>query len=437
MDYKAVFDQMHPGFFQRAYIRSLPEGEEFSEMILDLKEDAWQMHPVSCPEGIRFAVYQGDMETLLNAVRQAEEEWLPIFTGEDRYFCAFDGEKIASFCILEDMGHFEGLHIGGPGCVGTVPSYRGKGIGLEMVRRATELLKKEGFDLSWIHYTSLVSWYGRLGYQTILRWTAGGITGVRTPSRIREKIRGLVEGKAYTTDETGMSGSRILLFPDAVLKIEEYRECNEETVRVMRWLEGKIPVPKVLAYEKDEAYQYTLMSRVRGKMSCDTYYLEHPKELLRLLAEALKLLWSIDVSDCPRKCGIEEDLKEARYRVENHMTDPGTFGEDGFRNPEELLQWLEDNRPCEEPVLSHGDFCLPNIFLEGDRLSGFIDLGGTGVGDKWKDIALCYRSLKYNFDGTYGGKVYADFDPDDLFIELGIEPDPVKLRYFTLLDELF
>ena len=64
-------------------------------------------------------------------------------------------------------------------------------------------------------------------------------------------------------------------------------------------------------------------------------------------------------------------------------------------------------------------------------------LGDTGIGDKWRDIALCYRSLKHNFDGSYGGKVYPDFDPDMLFEALEIEPDWEKLRYYILLDELF
>jgi Aminoglycoside phosphotransferase len=72
-----------------------------------------------------------------------------------------------------------------------------------------------------------------------------------------------------------------------------------------------------------------------------------------------------------------------------------------------------------------------------EKLSGLIDVGDTGEGDKWKDIALCYRSLKHNFDGTYGGKVYPDFNPDKLFEALGIEPDWDKIKYFILLDELF
>ena len=118
------------------------------------------------------------------------------------------------------------------------------------------------------------------------------------------------------------------------------------------------------------------------------------------------MLWSIDLQGCPRNRTIETELEKAKFCVENNLVDvsdsePETFGKDGFENPTALLRWLQEHKPDYEPVLSHGDFCLPNVFLENGRISGFIDLGETGVGDKWRDIALCYRSLKHNFDGTY------------------------------------
>ena len=103
-----------------------------------------------------------------------------------------------------------------------------------------------------------------------------------------------------------------------------------------------------------------------------------------------------------------------------------------------MLKWLKENQPKNfEPVLSHGDFCLPNVFFQNNEFSGLIDLGETGVADKYQDIALCYRSLKHNFGGVYGGKVYKDFNPDLLFEKLEITPDWEKIRYYTLLDELF
>lgn len=268
-------------------------------------------------------------------------------------------------------------------------------------------------------------------------------TGDFADMNIPDNIKKLIEGKPYTSDDIGMSGSKIMVFDDSVLKIVNYQRENEDgVVQMMRWLDGKISVPKVIAYEKDDEYQYLLMSKVPGKMSCDEYYLEHPKELLALLAEALKMLWNVDISNCPRNRNIDAELKEAKYRVDNNLVDldnvePTTFGEGGFENPRALLKWLEGNRPNYEPVLSHGDFCLPNIFIEDGKISGFIDLGDTGIGDKWRDIALCYRSLKHNFDGTFGGKVYADFNPDMLFEALGIEADWEKLKFYILLDELF
>jgi len=80
---------------------------------------------------------------------------------------------------------------------------------------------------------------------------------------------------------------------------------------------------------------------------------------------------------------------------------------------------------------------MPNLFLNKDRFSGFIDLGNCGIADKYQDIALCYRSLLHNFAGVYTGKAYPKLDEEMFFKELGIEPDWEKIRYYILLDELF
>ena len=47
----------------------------------------------------------------------------------------------------------------------------------------------------------------------------------------------------------------------------------------------------------------------------------------------------------------------------------------------------EENKPKEELALSHGDYCLPNVFFKDGKVSGFIDLGASGVADKYLDIA--------------------------------------------------
>lgn len=175
MDYKSLFDSMHPGFFDEPGIKNLPEDREFAELILDLRRTAPEPVPYPCPDDITFGVYHGEIEKITEAVGLVDEEWIRYFLEGNRVFCAFDGDSIAAFCILEDWGMQDGLHIGGPGCVGTLPEYRKKGIGLEMVRHATNILSEEGFDISWIHYTHLRHWYEKLGYQTVLMWNSGGI----------------------------------------------------------------------------------------------------------------------------------------------------------------------------------------------------------------------------------------------------------------------
>lgn len=83
--------------------------------------------------------------------------------------------------------------------------------------------------------------------------------------------------------------------------------------------------------------------------------------------------------------------------------------------------------PKEDKVLSHGDYCFNNYFAENNQVSGYIDMGRGGVGDRYQDIALCVRELM-NYEKKY---------TELLFSHLNIEPDYEKIRYYILLDELF
>ena len=52
-----------------------------------------------------------------------------------------------------------------PGCVGTVPKFRNRGIAIEMIARVTEYLKEIGIDISFIYFTGVADWYKKLGYE--------------------------------------------------------------------------------------------------------------------------------------------------------------------------------------------------------------------------------------------------------------------------------
>ena len=178
LDYVRMFQCMHPGFFQREYIQSIPKDKEYEEMILWLKDFSVDAVKIDVPPEITFEYFRGDADKLLEAVRQVEEGWAPIYEKKPRTFCAYHGDRIVSFCIIEDMKSYENLKIGGPGCVGTVPDFRKKGVGLRMVQLATDILKQEGFDISYIHYTGVARWYAKLGYEPILKWNGEGILQV-------------------------------------------------------------------------------------------------------------------------------------------------------------------------------------------------------------------------------------------------------------------
>lgn len=260
--------------------------------------------------------------------------------------------------------------------------------------------------------------------------------------QVPNKIKEIIKNQTYNIDEIGMSESTVISFDDTVLKIEQQSEesCNEH--KMMKWLEGRLPVPEVICSMTENDINYLLMSKVSGKMLCDECYMQHPDELVTLLVQGLKMLWAVDTKDCPYNNAIDNKIRLAEYRVKNNLcsvddVEEDTYGESGFENPEHLLQWLKENKPQEQLVFSHGDYCLPNIFAENGNITGFIDLGRSGVADIYQDIALCYRSLIHNFGGKYDGKQYPGFEPKMLFEKLGIEPNWEKIRYYCLLDELF
>ena len=252
---------------------------------------------------------------------------------------------------------------------------------------------------------------------------------------IPEKIRRHIDGLPYSTDETGLSGAAVLLFPDTVLKIEKHREQQDRAVQMMHWLKGKLPIPEVVEYVVENGYGYLLMTRIEGEMCCSPYYMEHSDEMITLMAEGLHHLWSVDTTGCPRERSLELYTERALERIRSGGLSREELLKYGFETAEEMAEWIETHPVKYDPVLSHGDYCLPNLLLKDGKISGYIDIGGIGVSDRYSDIVDCWNSLKNNFGGVFGGKVYEGFDPDVLFEKLNIEIDPVKFRYCRLIEK--
>ena len=258
-----------------------------------------------------------------------------------------------------------------------------------------------------------------------------------------ENIAARIEGLPYSRDNIGESGSKILLFDDMALKIEKICRSSENERALLGWLDGKLPVPKIIGAEIQDGYSFLLMSRLPGEMACLENNLRSPEDTVKALARGLQMLWEIDTAGCPCSNVVAEKLAQARHRIENNLVDmddfnDNTFGPDGFKDVPDLYDYLDRNRPNVDLVFSHGDFCLPNVFVSGCEVTGFLDWGCGGIADRWQDIALCARSLRYNlvYCAGYSEAEYQEYRAL-LFRELGMEPDEEKIHYYVLLDELF
>lgn len=258
---------------------------------------------------------------------------------------------------------------------------------------------------------------------------------------IPESIRSCIGDRPFQTDEIGRSEAQVLMFDDMVLKIQQECNVSANEYYMMYWLQGKLPVPQIIATEQADGWRFLLMSRMPGRYLCTPELLDDQPRLAEMCAEGLRKLWAVDVTGCPTKRTLDEKFREIEeglrggWITAEQAAQPETYGPGGFASPATLFDWLVKHRPVEALVVSHGDFCLPNVFADDRGLTGFIDVGLSGVADKWIDIEKCVWSMWANTTGFFGGK-QRPFDRQLLFDALGMQPDEDRLRYYGLLDEL-
>lgn len=200
---------------------------------------------------------------------------------------------------------------------------------------------------------------------------------------------------------------------------------------MLLWLQDKLPVPRVLHFERHEGWHTLLMSQAPGVICTHNSQIKRKPELMvEILAQCVERFQAIDLSNCPYNNCVNYRLNELDYLLNNSLADvdPRHWEDDTlFSDPSQLHQFLKDNIPEEELVFSHGDLGDSNILVRQGEISGFIDLGRSGMADKWYDIAFCVRDIR-----EFGERHLLRF-----FDLLGQEPDWRKIKYYILLDELF
>jgi kanamycin kinase len=208
---------------------------------------------------------------------------------------------------------------------------------------------------------------------TYIRW-AGDRLNVANPAVTRAR-----SGDNSTVFEIAAGDGRWFLKVGDRLA----RECAG-----LRWLQGRLPVPQVVAFDQVEAADALLTAAVPGTNLARLAKSAHPDYVVEMLASALRAFHLVSAEDCPFEAYV-----------------PGES-------------------------LVHGDACLPNIMVGDNGLSGYIDLGDMGVGDVEIDLSAAVWSLQYNlgpgfglaFLRAYGRPGATDLDVDRLWTMYATRP---------------
>ncbi len=229
------------------------------------------------------------------------------------------------------------------------------------------------------------------------------------PGRLTDLIDGYKLSR-YPWYETAAKIYRLESETDALyLKLIENQPTRtlERESKILEWIDGQLPTPKLLYYGIDGCVEYQLTSEVKGTPT----YKAQPNERMeavKILGETLQKVHSLDPAGCP---------------IDNRLNNKLTQIED----TSELSE-----RPDEELVFTHGDYCLPNIIIKNGALSGVIDWDYGGLADPYVDFASCTWSIRHN----YGENESNDNWIPQFFESYGLTPDETKLKYYGNLNSL-
>ena len=185
------------------------------------------------------------------------------------------------------------------------------------------------------------------------------------PEAIRPHLAGLT-GAAYIPTSSAASVFRLTGEREEVLylKVLGARDAGfgwlrDEALR-LEWLGDRLPVPGVVAYGSRGGHEFLLTRLVPGVPAHDRSAGRGRQEVAALVGRALKVFHSVPTKCCP------------------------------FRHP------VVGPTSERDEVLVHGDYCLPNVLLDGGRFR-YLDVGEAGVGDRYVDVVAAIWSLRHNY----------------------------------------
>ncbi len=124
---------------------------------------------IPVPENVTYRyARESEHDKVIEAVKKVVPDWVQYYENtEDKILIALCDGEIAAFELINEYGGIftkGNIKHGCIGCVGTVPQFRNRGIGLYMTAVGADLLKTEGCDSIQLLYVERVKWYGKIGF---------------------------------------------------------------------------------------------------------------------------------------------------------------------------------------------------------------------------------------------------------------------------------
>jgi kanamycin kinase len=217
-------------------------------------------------------------------------------------------------------------------------------------------------------------------------------------NELTQELRGFI-GNAKIFDSSCSSDARVTFIDKDngyFLKTAAKGSLKKEA-EMTEYFHGKGLSATVVAYISGEK-DYLLTEKIQGEDCTAAKYLEQPERLCDTIAERLAVLHSLDYSDCPIQNHTESYISRAKSNYQNGFYNRELFPDNwGYESADKAIEIINTkSHLLQSDTLLHGDYCLPNIVLNGWKFSGFIDLDSGGVGDKHLDIFWGIWTLFFN-----------------------------------------
>jgi kanamycin kinase len=166
--------------------------------------------------------------------------------------------------------------------------------------------------------------------------------------------------------------------------------------------------PKLLTYTTDDSRDYLITEQIVGSDGLTEQYTTQPILLIEVFAASLLSLQSINCVGCPVINDLESMVLRAEGNYQLGRAEQSLLQYMGYTNIDTAYKDLIAlyRNTCDDRVIIHGDYCLPNIILLNFKNNGFVDVGYGGMGDRHYDIFWGIWSLQYNYKTDEYAKLF-------------------------------